>query len=163
MTWKPPEQLACYPNLEVVFCIGAGVDQFANVKLPSRVRLIRMVDQSITRMVVEYAVMAVLSLHRNLHVYIDQQRRHVWHEVMPQPQCADRRVSVRGLGVLGEASLVRDVPVRIKPSLLGESDALVVDIGMPAVPVACLNARAKWATLMQATAARSATENSSSR
>lgn len=107
MTWKPPEDLARYPNLEAVFCIGAGVDQFANAKLPSGVKLIRMVDESITRMVVEYVIMAVLSLHRNLHVYIDQQRRHVWHEVVPQAQCADRRVSVLGLGVLGEAALAK--------------------------------------------------------
>jgi glyoxylate/hydroxypyruvate reductase A len=107
MTWKPPEDLTRYPNLEAVFCIGAGVDQFANVKLPSRVKLIRMVDESITRMVVEYVVMAVLFLHRNLHIYIDQQRRHVWHEIVPQPQCAERRVSVLGLGVLGEAACTK--------------------------------------------------------
>ncbi|MEK1903132.1 MAG: glyoxylate/hydroxypyruvate reductase A [Rhizobium sp.] len=105
MTWKPPEDVARYPNLEAVFCIGAGVDQFANAKLPSGVKLIRMVDEGITRMVVEYVVMAVLSLHRNLHIYIDQQRRHVWHEVVPQAQCADRRVSVLGLGILGVAAL----------------------------------------------------------
>nr|KPN23707.1 hydroxyacid dehydrogenase [Rhizobium brockwellii] len=105
MTWKPPEDLERYPNLDAVFCIGAGVDQFANASLPSKVKLIRMVDESITRMVVEYVMMAVLCLHRNLHVYIDQQRRHVWHEVIPQPQSADRRVSVLGMGVLGEAAL----------------------------------------------------------
>lgn len=107
MTWLPPEDLTRYPNLEAVLCIGAGVDQFSNAKLPSEVKLIRMVDESITRMVVEYVVMAVLSLHRNLHLYIDQQRRHCWHEVIPQPQCADRRVSVLGLGVLGEAALAK--------------------------------------------------------
>ena len=107
MTWKPPEDLTRYPNLEAVFCIGAGVDQFANVKLPSEVKLIRMVDESITRMIAEYVVMAVLSFHRNLHIYIDQQRRHVWNEVVPQAQCADRRVSVLGLGVLGEAALTK--------------------------------------------------------
>jgi glyoxylate/hydroxypyruvate reductase A len=107
MTWKPPEDLARYPNLEAVFCIGAGVDQFANVSLPSRVKLIRMVDDGITRMVVEYVVMAVLSLHRNLHVYIHQQRQRAWREINPQPQPADRRVSVLGLGVLGAAAAAK--------------------------------------------------------
>jgi glyoxylate/hydroxypyruvate reductase A len=107
MTWKPPEDLVHYPNLEAVFCIGAGVDQFVNASLPAGTKLIRMVDESITRMVVEYVLMAVLSLHRNLHVYIDHQRRRVWREVIPQPQSADRRVSVLGMGVLGEAALAK--------------------------------------------------------
>jgi glyoxylate/hydroxypyruvate reductase A len=38
MTWRPPENLARYPNLDAVFCIGAGVDQFANASLPSGVK-----------------------------------------------------------------------------------------------------------------------------
>ncbi len=105
MTWKPPADLDRYKNLEAIFCIGAGVDQFSGAAIPDGVKLIRMVDQSITRMVTEYVIMAVLSLHRNLHVYIDQQRHRTWHEIVPQPQSADRRVSVLGLGVLGQAAL----------------------------------------------------------
>ncbi len=107
MTWKPLEDPRRYPNLEAIFCIGAGVDQFANAGWPSGVKLIRMVDESITRMVTEYVTMAVLSLHRNLHIYMDQQRRHVWREIVLQPQAADRRVSVLGMGVLGAAALSR--------------------------------------------------------
>ncbi|MER9741636.1 MULTISPECIES: glyoxylate/hydroxypyruvate reductase A [unclassified Mesorhizobium] len=105
MTWNVPENLRRYPNLEAVFCIGAGVDQFAGATIPPGVKLIRMVDQGITGMVVEYVAMAVLSLHRNLHLYIDQQRRRVWEELEQHPQAVDRRVSVLGMGVLGEAAL----------------------------------------------------------
>jgi len=106
MTWNVPENLRRYPNLEAVFCIGAGVDQFAGASIPPGVKLVRMVDQGITRMVVEYVAMAVLSLHRNLHLYIDQQRRRVWKELEQRSQAVDRRVSVLGMGVLGEAALL---------------------------------------------------------
>jgi len=105
MTWAAPPDLQRYANLQAVFCIGAGIDQFAGIPMPPGVRLVRMIDESITRMVVEYVVMAVLSLHRNLHRYIDHQRRHAWMEITPQVQAAQRRVSVLGLGVLGQAAL----------------------------------------------------------
>ncbi|MES0139528.1 glyoxylate/hydroxypyruvate reductase A [Mesorhizobium sp. M0016] len=104
MIWNVPENLRRYPNLEAVFCIGAGVDQFAGASIPSGVKLVRMVDQGLARMVVEYVAMAVLSLHRNLHLYIDQQRRRVWKE-LEHSQAVDRMVSVLGMGVLGEAAL----------------------------------------------------------
>ena len=122
MTWKPPKDLERYPNLDAVFCIGAGVDQFTNDSLPSGVKLIRMVDEGITRMVVEYVVMAVLSLHRNLHVYIDQRRRRLWSEVIPQAQSADRRVSVLGSGVLGQAALAKLQGFGFKLSAWSRSD-----------------------------------------
>jgi glyoxylate/hydroxypyruvate reductase A len=105
MTWDVPTNLRRYPNLQAVFCIGACVDQFARASIPPGVKLVRMVDEGITRMVVEYVAMAVLSLHRNLHLYIDQQRRRLWKEFEQHPQAADRRVSVLGMGVLGEAAL----------------------------------------------------------
>lgn len=105
MTWSPPADLHRYPNLQAVFCIGAGVDQFANVEMPAGLKLVRMVDEGITRMVVEYVVMAVLCLHRNLHLYIDHQRRRTWKEITPQAEAAERRVSILGTGVLGRATL----------------------------------------------------------
>lgn len=47
MTWDPPANLRRNPNLQAVFCIGAGVDHSAGMSTPPWVRLIRMVDESI--------------------------------------------------------------------------------------------------------------------
>ncbi len=107
MAWNPPPHLHRYPNLQAVFCIGAGVDQFAGTTISVGVKLVRMVDESITRMVAEYVAMAVLALHRNLHHYIEHQRRHHWQEITPQGQAAERRVSIMGTGVLGQAAFER--------------------------------------------------------
>jgi glyoxylate/hydroxypyruvate reductase A len=105
MTWNPPLDLHRYTNLQAVFCIGAGVDQFAGTVMPAGVKLVRMVDDGITRMVAEYVAMAVLALHRNLHHYIDHQRRQCWREITPQVQAGERRISLMGTGVLGQAAL----------------------------------------------------------
>lgn len=105
MTWVFPDNLQeLYPNLEIVFSVGAGIDQVVNTPIPPGTRLVRMIDSGLTSLMRDYVVMSVLALHRRLPAYIDQQRRKEWKN-LPFTWSDQRRVSVLGLGELGLASL----------------------------------------------------------
>ncbi|MDN4999653.1 2-hydroxyacid dehydrogenase [Bradyrhizobium sp. GCM10027634] len=107
VAWVPPDDIATtFPNLELVFSVGAGVDQFDITKLPPHVPLVRMMEPGITDRMVEYACMSVLALHRDLVQFIGQQREQVWRE-LPATYTSERRVGVMGLGLLGQAVLER--------------------------------------------------------
>ncbi|MDA8457284.1 glyoxylate/hydroxypyruvate reductase A [Acidovorax sp. GBBC 3334] len=105
--WEPPADIAtAFPNLQVLFSSGAGVDQFDMAALPAALPVVRMVEPGIVRGMVEYACHAVLDLHRDMPQYRRQQQRAEWR-ALPVRTAGERRVGVLGLGSLGQAVLAQ--------------------------------------------------------
>jgi glyoxylate/hydroxypyruvate reductase A len=105
IAWQPPgELLRSLPSLQVLFSIGAGVDQIGLEQVPDKVAIVRMVEPGLVSGMVEFATMAVLALHRNVLDYQRSQRAGTWRQMEVIP-AAERSVGVMGLGVLGQAVL----------------------------------------------------------
>lgn len=105
--WEPPDDLAArFPQLQVLFSSGAGVDQFDFAALPPDLPVVRMVEPGIVQGMVEYVTHAVLDLHRDRPAYRRQQARAEWRPLPVHP-AGERRVGVLGLGSLGQAVLAQ--------------------------------------------------------
>jgi glyoxylate/hydroxypyruvate reductase A len=105
--WVPPAGLGTqFPNLELLFSTGAGVDQFDFATLPPHLTVVRMVEPGIVQGMVEYVTHAVLDLHRDMPAYRRAQQHRQWQpiEVRTAAEC---RVGVLGLGSLGQAVLAQ--------------------------------------------------------
>ena len=113
--WKPaPGELASFPNLRVIFNLGAGVDALmADRSLPD-VPLVRVAVADLTDRMAEYVVLHVLMHHRQ-EIYL-RESQHVkrW---APKFQHAANAVSVgiMGLGTLGAnaADILRRLGFRV--------------------------------------------------
>lgn len=108
LVWRPPPGLLeRLPNLKVICSLGAGVDHiFADPKLPAGVPIVRLVDPHMTAAMSEYVLLQVLRLHRQDLSYLAQQRARRWLP-LKQPNAADRRVGVLGLGALGGDTAIK--------------------------------------------------------
>jgi len=105
LVWKPPRGvLRTFPNLKVIFSLGAGVDHlFTDPELPEGVPVVRMIDTELTRGMTEYVTLHVLRHHRRQRDLDAMQRRREWESVFT-PTAPTRRVGIMGLGVLGRAA-----------------------------------------------------------
>jgi glyoxylate/hydroxypyruvate reductase A len=99
--WKPAQgELAAFPNLRVIFNLGAGVDALmADSSLP-KVPLVRVAVSDLTHRMTEYVVLHVLMHHRQELYLRACQRAKRWE---PRSQWPANAISVGmlGLGTLG--------------------------------------------------------------
>jgi glyoxylate/hydroxypyruvate reductase A len=99
--WLPPEGgLERFVNLKAILSLGAGINQLDPQRLPAHVPLARLVDASLTRMMVDYARLAVLRHHRKFHLFEQRSRERRWI-YMPPTLTATGTVGILGLGELG--------------------------------------------------------------
>ncbi len=113
--WKPkPGELAGFPNLRVIFNLGAGVDALMADKSLPDVPLVRVAVADLTDRMAEYVVLHVLMHHRRELYLRESQRVKRW---APEFQYAASAMSVgiMGLGTLGAnaADILRRLGFRV--------------------------------------------------
>jgi glyoxylate/hydroxypyruvate reductase A len=113
--WKPrPGELAGFPNLRVIFNLGAGVDALmADASLPN-VPLVRVAVGDLTGRMTEYVVLHVL-MHHLQELYLRaSQREKRWQPKFQWPANAIS-VGIMGLGTLGSdaAEALRHLGFRV--------------------------------------------------
>jgi len=113
--WKPvPGELAVFPNLKVIFNLGAGVDALMADKSLPEVPLVRVAVDDLTNRMMEYVVLHVLMHHRQELYLRDSQHEKRWS---PRHQWSANAVSVgiMGLGTLGAhaAAALKQIGFRV--------------------------------------------------
>src|SRR6201996_78535 len=99
--WKPvPGELAGFPNLKVIFNLGAGVDALMADRTLPDVPLVRVAVSDLTDRMAEYVALHVLMHHRQEPYLRESQRAKRWAPKSQWPAGAIS-VGVMGLGTLG--------------------------------------------------------------
>jgi glyoxylate/hydroxypyruvate reductase len=113
--WKPvPGELAAFPNLKVIFNLGAGVDALMADKTLPDVPLVRVAVSDLTDRMAEYVALHVLMHHRQELYLRESQRARRWAPKFQWPAGAIS-VGIMGLGVLGAnaAEVLRRIGFRV--------------------------------------------------
>jgi glyoxylate/hydroxypyruvate reductase A len=142
--WKPvPGELAAFPNLRVIFNLGAGVDALmADPRLP-KLPLVRVAVGDLTARMTEYVVLHVLMHHRQEPYLRASQREKRWAPRFQRP-ASTISVGIMGVGTLG--SDAADVLRRLGFRVSGWSQSPKAIEG-----VACFHGEAQLEAFLQAT------------
>ena len=94
---------SCFPS-------APASTSFASMRCLRHVKIVRMIEEGIVRMMQEYVTLAVLALHRNLPGLSGAAARRPMAAISRSSQAGSRRIGVLGLGQLGLAVLDRLKP-----------------------------------------------------
>jgi glyoxylate/hydroxypyruvate reductase len=104
IAWASPGKEFFEQNdrLKAFFCTGAGVEKLlSGLEMPTSIPVIRLEDAGMGVQMADYCVYAVLHWMRRRSEYDDQQRAHVWKQLLPANDAASWPIGVFGMGVLG--------------------------------------------------------------
>ncbi len=113
--WKPaPGELAAFPNLRVIFNLGAGVDALMADKSLPNLPLVRVAVGDLTYRMTEYVTLHVLMHHRQELYLRTCQRERRWAPKFQRPS-SEVSVGIMGLGNLGSdaAQALRHLRFRV--------------------------------------------------
>jgi len=101
VTWRQPSNIwKELPNTQIVCSLGAGVDGIINDKyLPKNAKIIRIVDQSLSKQMADYVLGVILMKRIQLDAYIKQQTKVEW---LPKERKIGNKVVLLGVGKLGQ-------------------------------------------------------------
>lgn len=104
LAWKPaPGVIKQFPNIKAILSLGAGIDGITcDPELPTEKPIVRLVDNSLSQGMTQFAVYWTIHFHRDLDKYQNFEREKSWTQ-LPQVDAAHRRVGILGLGELGSA------------------------------------------------------------
>jgi glyoxylate/hydroxypyruvate reductase A len=102
VAWHPPDDaFECYPNLQAVCSIGAGVDNIlACPSLRPDIDVIRVVDPTQAQMMSGFVTWHVIGHQRRFTTYQAQQREQRWQR-LSQRRAQDVPVGILGFGEIG--------------------------------------------------------------
>lgn len=101
-----PADLAALPNLKWVQSLWAGVERLLQSMPDPSVEIVRLIDPQLAITMSEAALAWTLYLHRDMPRYARQQVQANWQQHL-LPIAAQCRVSVLGLGQLGQTAALR--------------------------------------------------------
>ena len=79
LVWEPPDGLLQqFPNMKVIFSLGAGVDRLVSLAGIPAVPLVRVVNPDLTQRMTEWITLQVLIHHRRQRDYDRQQASRLW-------------------------------------------------------------------------------------
>ena len=102
LCWQPkPGMLAGLPNLKLIFSMAAGFDHvLQDPQRPPNVPIVRIIDNTLSTMMSEFAAYAVLGFHRYMPEFHTGQRNKVWGRRWPR-YTPETHIGVLGIGAIG--------------------------------------------------------------
>ncbi|MBU2892475.1 glyoxylate/hydroxypyruvate reductase A [Colwellia sp. D2M02] len=97
-------RLAQLPNLAWIQSLWAGVEKLATESSLQTIPIVRLVDDTLAKIMAEAVLAWTLYLHRNMPEYLQQQAKKQWLQ-LPYKAPTEQRITVLGTGELGMAAI----------------------------------------------------------